>query len=792
MRDSIMLKKNSSLQNEKGTTSDDSIIIDKKLSAHFIISKTDLTGKITHACDQFCKISGYQREELLGRDHRIVNSGHHSKEFFQEIWNTIKNGEVWRGEIKNKAKSGDYYWVDSTISPLISESGDITGFISFRYDITERKLALEKLELSESKHKQLFHQAKDAIMTLAHPDWKFASCNEATLNLFNIESEKEFVKLGPWNVSPEFQPDGTSSAELANMYITKAVEDGSCFFEWSHCTSDGTEIPCTVLLSRIEDSDGVYLHALVRDISEQKKLERELIKSHDAKLKEFEEILSSTPSCLKIISKEGHLVNMNQRGLNLIEAESLDAVRGANVYDIVDQSHREKFKKFNERICAGHKETLVFEIIGLKGTRRWMETYAAPYQLANGEIGHVAITNEITERVHAEEEYRQQRAKAQHQSKLASLGELAAGVGHEINNPLAVIKGHVELLLADLHERKKDISYDRIEKYLKKVDFATDRISTIVKGLRTFSRIDKDENKQFDLVEATKDAFEMVREIFQVEDIDISFFVDDESRAALISGSQGKFQQICVNLLTNAKDALTHSKIKKIEVSIHQDDGFELRIKDSGGGIPEDVKERIFDPFFTTKEVNKGTGIGLSLVHSFVSELGGNISFESVKNEGTTFKIKFINLENKIEQECAQNEDSPLSVHQKRILIADDEEGIREILADILEDLEHEVHCASNGQEASDLYLKNPEHYDLIITDAKMPILDGFGLIRNIRSQNEIKQPVIILITGGVSVDLDAENSIYHKQLDGYLFKPFSRAQVKDVITTCFRKKKAA
>ena len=130
----------------------------------------------------------------------------------------------------------------------------------------------------------------------------------------------------------------------------------------------------------------------------QRKLHTQQDKITQKKLAELNDILLATPSCLKIINSKGELLEMNRQGLLLIEVEDMKSVLRQNVYDIVEESHRAKFIEFNERVCAGNKESLIFEIIGLKGTRRWMESYAAPYPLPGGETAHIAITNDITER----------------------------------------------------------------------------------------------------------------------------------------------------------------------------------------------------------------------------------------------------------------------------------------------------------------------------------------------------------------------------------------------------------
>lgn len=374
----------------------------------------------------------------------------------------------------------------------------------------------------------------------------------------------------------------------------------------------------------------------------------------------------------------------------------------------------------------------------------------------------------------------------QHQMKLASIGELAAGVGHEINNPLAIIKGY----LASVKSRiKEETTIQNMSKYFDKMDIAIDRIAQIVRGLRTFSRSDSENKENFPPLEALSESLELIREIYAKEEIEVIFENNISSPKVMTFGHRGQFQQVIMNLLSNAKDAvLAVNDEKKIKVAISNIAKKEIYISitDNGVGIKDDVIERIFDPFFTTKPVNKGTGIGLSLVHTTVTEMKGNITVDSQVGKGTTFKITIPLSET--ETETSQSVSNPKVSQEKplssvNVLIVDDEEDIREIVADMIEDSVGSIDFAKDGASALDMIEKKPNKYQVILSDYTMPGINGDELCEKIKSHSHMQMTQFILLTGGVKKGTAEKLESPDSPIDKVLYKPFQSEDILKAIS---------
>jgi len=387
------------------------------------------------------------------------------------------------------------------------------------------------------------------------------------------------------------------------------------------------------------------------------------------------------------------------------------------------------------------------------------------------ELAAVRTASEL-ERLDSEAKRIRLESQLRHSQKLEAIGTMAGGIAHDFNNILTGILGYSEMARHEL------VHLPETQRKIDKVLQAGNRAKELVQQILTFSRHTSDEKKVVDLSSIIREAMKLLRASIPTS-IDFSLEIDNH---CAVKAAPGQMHQIIMNLCTNAYHAMTpegglltvrldqavldREAAKRFGVTAGS--FVRLTVSDTGHGIPPEVKERIFDPYFTTKDKGVGTGLGLALIHGIVQSHDGAISVESEVGNGATFSIWLPAVASQPIDASPTTIEQPLTQGTERILLADDEQLIRQFAQEILELAGYRVTLASNGQEAWTLFQKDPTAYDLILTDMTMPKMSGMELAQHCLS---LQAKVPIILCTGFNDQITKENAL-QAGVSAYLTKP--------------------
>lgn len=637
-----------------------------------LVSIADRKGKIIRANKKFCEISQYSEDELVGQDHSIINSGYHTKEFWSEVWKTITSGIIWRGEVKNKAKDGSFYWVDSIIYPVMNINGEIIHYLSIRHEITEKKIAEEELKI-----KSVF---QDLLMEISS---KYINL---PIQELDVSINESLAKLGQF-------------VQVDRVYIfdyNYEKKTTSNLYEWC---AEGIE-PQIDNLQNIPFSDvPVWVETHNKG--------NEIYVPNVGKLKpgKFKELLEMQ-DIKSIIT-----LPMMDNGI----------AKGFVGFDAVN--HVREFTKDEKNLLKLYSDMLV----NVSNRTEYIRA------IEKNRFEIVKINQDLEKIVQEKTMKNIELAKSiTDQEKLVMIGEIASGIAHDLNTPLGTIKSggesirytlegifkdtiwqctpdqikfaceravemNFDLFVGGLQMRKESNQFNQylFEKFPEIADdkrrklaelmvkariklTETDTIDLVLKSdnseiflnlisqiqmTRTFvdtiinsgeraanvvqdlkSFIKDPRNSGKTIVNLRKNILSVLN-IFNYEILrnsELIFTVDEKLE---IEGYDIRLFQLWSNLIKNALESIEESKIQgKLRVySEETQDEVVICVENTGIEIPNEIKNRIFDKFFTTKAHKNGSGLGLSIVKNVVDEHHARITVESNQKE-TCFKVFFRKL----------------------------------------------------------------------------------------------------------------------------------------------------
>jgi PAS domain S-box-containing protein len=608
------------------------------LDEHAIVAITDPQGKITYVNDKFCAISKYPREELLGQDHRIINSGFHSKEFIRALWTTITHGKVWKGEIKNKAKDGSFYWVDTTIVPFLDEHGKPRQYVAIRADITERKRAEDQLKASLKEIGDLKAALDEhAIVAITDPQGKITYVNDKFCAISKYSREELLGQdhriINSGFHSKKFIQELWHTIAHGKVWkgeIKNKAKDGS--FYW---------VDTTIVPFLDEHGKPRQYVAIRADITERKRAEDQL----KASLKEVRNLTTALDehAIVAITDPQGKITYVNDK-FCAISRYSREELLGQDHRIINSGYHSKEFirdlwttitqgRVWHGEIKNKTKDNLFY----------WVDTTIVPFLNEAGKPRqYVAIRADITERKRAEAEILQlnteleQRVAKRTAELEAANKELEAfsySISHDLRAPLRAVSGFAGIVLQDFSEHLPEEG----RQYLERVRNGGQRMGELIDDLLAFARLHRQPLNRRQVNTAT-----IVREVL-AEVMPLENNRPIEMRLGELPpclGDPALLKQVWTNLLSNAVKYTRGRTPAIVEIGCEPHNGVTVYfVRDNGVGFDMQYANKLFGVFQRLHRADEfeGTGVGLAIVQRIVHRHSGRVWVEAELNRGATF-----------------------------------------------------------------------------------------------------------------------------------------------------------
>jgi len=625
------------LEEEKGRKRAEEALRKEKDRAQMYL---DIAGVILLALDKDenvilvnkkgCKVLEGREEEILGKNWFDNFLPKEQRKDVKGVFAQLMAGNIEPVEYNENpviTKSGKERIIAWHNTLLKDKDGHIIGTLSSGEDITERRQAEEALRESEKKFREIFDTSADAIL-IFNTDGFIVSANPMANAIYGYGdgemaglSGKDIVRPDYYHLFEDFQ----KQLEKTGLFKAESVD----------VRKDGTFFNIEVRGSSFIYKGKPHLLAMVRDVTDRKRAEEALRESEE----HYRSLVEISQEPIAVF-QDGKLVFVNAAFRRLMAAEKKADLVDLPLESIIHSEHLEMVRGYARRRLAGKTapEQYEMKVTRLDGEVLWVEI-SATVRTYDGRPATQVSYHDITERKRAQEEKDRLEQQLRHQQKLESIGTLASGVAHEINNPLTGVLNYAELI----RDRAEEGS--QFARYAKEIMTGSERMATIVKNLLAFARQEKERHSPANIADIVEATLSLIRAVLRKDQI--SVVVDVPKDLPRIKCRSGQLQQVVMNLLTNARDALnlrypefSDGKTLKITSSLFEKDGaswIRTTVEDYGMGISPDVLTRVFDPFFTTKPRDVGTGLGLSVSHGIVKDHNGELYAESEEGEFARF-----------------------------------------------------------------------------------------------------------------------------------------------------------
>ena len=680
--------------------------------------------------------------------------------------NTSLSGDGYSMEYRIRHKDGRYHWVEDNNRVVRDGSGVATEAVGVWTDITERKQAQDAVRESEERMRSVLESALDCVIAMDHQG-RVVEFNPAAERTFGYKRENAVGQLLADLIIPPASR-GRHEGGLARYLSTgEAVVLGKRV-ELTGMRSDKSEFPVELSITRMGSQEPPMFTGFIRDITERKQAEN--------RLREQAKLLDLAQDAIMVRDMEDRVEFWNH-GAEKLYGWTAAEVHGKPASSFLYEEHPSNALAAKMAVTESGKWSGECKHLRKDGDSVMVRSR---WTLVRDELGVpqsiLIINTDITEQKKIEEQF----LRAQ---RLESIGTLASGVAHDLNNVLVPILMAAPLLRDDMPKGDR-------EKLLAIVQSSAERGASIVKQVLTFARGADGDRVLLQPIYVVQEVVKIAQKTFP-KSIDVRTNYPEDLWALVADPTQ--LHQILLNLCINARDAMPGGgtltlNLENFEVDDHyasMTPGAQagphviLEVRDTGTGISGENLNKIFDPFFTTKELTHGTGLGLSTVIGIVKSHGGFIQVYSEVGRGTGFKVFLPANASELATPSAL-ETAPLPrANGELLLIVDDEESILQVARVILENHGYRVLTAVEATEALAIFALRMNEVDLVLTDLAMPFMDGVALIRTLQKMKPGVRVVASTARGGQDGRAD---EIAQLNVRASLNKPYNMNQLLEVL----------
>jgi len=771
-------------------------------------------------------IGASSKAELIGKSvfYRIPPA---YRELMVERVGRLQQGE-FPPPVEIKLTRLDDSEIDCEVLSVPFGRGDHTAVQVIARDITRRKRAEQEQNRLQGERDQLLEQLQlqmefmPIAFLLTDADFRATYWNPAAERIFGFTKEEVLGKYSHRLIVP---PDAQVFVEEILKSIATGESSSSSFSD--NITKDGRRITCDWYAAPLRKADGTFvgLMSMAQDVTEQRQAAHSLQQANERALTDYERLIERIATLGQTLGNAHDLMNIFRalRDFAMVSVPCDGLV--ISLYDQEKETRRPAYcwtdetefdakdmvavpvrdgsagrairsgsvvieNDFAQHTRSGVKigecgegsmpqsaliapMTVMGRTVGCVEIQSYQlgaysEDHAAAIRMAANLAANAVANVTLIEREQAKEEQLRQ------SQKMDAIGQLAGGVAHDFNNLLTVITGYSEL---SLRRMTKD---DPLRKNIEGITKAGLRAAGLTRQLLAFSRRQMLQAKVLDLNSVVREMDTMLQRLIG-EDLDLVTLL--KPSLGQIKADPGQLEQVLLNLVVNARDAMPKGGKITIETGHTYLDGAYARehvavqpghfvvltVSDTGIGMDAETQKRIFDPFFTTKEVGKGTGLGLSTVYGIVKQSEGSIWVYSEIGRGTTFKVYLPRVDDVAEAEESANSSQRAAGGSETILLVEDEELVRELAVEILEQYGYAVIAAATGEEGLQICKGFDGRIDLVITDVVMPQMSGRELTEQIAA---LRPDTRVLYMSGYTDDAIVRHGILEEHMS-FIQKPF-------------------